>query len=222
MIDADEVVRLKATGLIQRQVADRMGCSQGAVSLILIARGIVSKDPRHLEWPIEQMKEWYREGKTVQEIADRLGRHRVATNKVLRRIGCSMRRRGPKSGPEHTGWKGGRKFDKSGYILVYMPEHPYATADGYVREHRLVAGEILGRDLLPQEVVHHINDDRSDNRPENLQVFPSNADHLRATLTGRPQKRKQDGRLRPGQSARKSRQPKPTHLSPELGAQASQ
>lgn len=51
-------------------------------------------------------------------------------------------------------------------------------------EHRLVMEEMLGRYLDPQEVVHHRNKIRSDNRPANLQLFGTNADHLRAELTG--------------------------------------
>lgn len=45
--------------------------------------------------------------------------------------------------------------------------------------HRVVAEQILGRPLRPGEVVHHINRDKRDNRPENLMIFPSQAEHAR-------------------------------------------
>lgn len=45
--------------------------------------------------------------------------------------------------------------------------------------HRVMAEEMLGRPLLPGEVVHHIDGDIRNNAPENLMVFASQAEHAR-------------------------------------------
>jgi len=45
--------------------------------------------------------------------------------------------------------------------------------------HRVIAEATIGRALLPKEVVHHINGNILDNRPENLAVLPSQGEHAR-------------------------------------------
>lgn len=46
--------------------------------------------------------------------------------------------------------------------------------------HRDVAANILGRFLLPGEVIRHLDGDARNNRPENLMVLPSRGYHAHA------------------------------------------
>lgn len=74
-------------------------------------------------------------------------------------------------GPKNANRKGGRYRMTQDYIHVWQPDHPHANARGYVREHRLVVEKALNRYLKPDELVHHINGIRDDNRLENLQLI---------------------------------------------------
>lgn len=68
----------------------------------------------------------------------------------------------------------GFAITKKGYRTLYRPNHPMSQRTGYVMEHRLVMAEHLGRNLTPDEVVHHINGDKLDNRIENLELLTKN------------------------------------------------
>ena len=75
-------------------------------------------------------------------------------------------------------WRGGRSLDSNGYVGVWSPEHPRATARNYVPEHVLVAEKALGKVWPANAMVHHVNGIRTDNRPTNLVVCESQAYHL--------------------------------------------
>jgi len=78
--------------------------------------------------------------------------------------------------PPH--WNGGRST-QAGYVFILSPNHPYRNSRGYVRKNRLVMEFYLGRYLRREEVVHHINGIRNDNRIENLKLFPNHSSHMK-------------------------------------------
>ncbi len=78
-------------------------------------------------------------------------------------------------GSRSSSWKGGRILNGSGYVKIWLPpDHPFhcmANKQGYCYEHRLIMAEHLGRPLTTDEVVHHLNGDKHDNRIENLRLL---------------------------------------------------
>jgi hypothetical protein len=81
-------------------------------------------------------------------------------------------------GSRHPFWNGGRRLSAYGYVLLWMPEHRRADAQGYVLEHVAVAEAALGGPLPPRAVVHHINRNREDNSRGNLVVCQDHAYHM--------------------------------------------
>lgn len=81
-------------------------------------------------------------------------------------------------GQKCVNWKGGRRKNTQGYIIVYSPNHPFCTTHKCVREHRLVVEKQLGRYLKPKEMVHHLGK-KDDNRPHMLMGFINRCTHIR-------------------------------------------
>lgn len=77
------------------------------------------------------------------------------------------------------GWEKGKKHSSQGYVLIKKPNHPSANSQGYVFEHRLVIERKLKRYLKDTEVIHHINENKEDNRPVNLKLFKNANEHIK-------------------------------------------
>lgn len=68
-------------------------------------------------------------------------------------------------------WKGGKQITHAGYVTIASRyDHP-RNHTGRVFEHILVMEKELGRPIGINEIVHHKNGVRTDNRPENLEVM---------------------------------------------------
>jgi len=68
-----------------------------------------------------------------------------------------------------------RQRHLNGYKLIYEPEHPSSMKSenwkGWIYEHILIAESLIGRRLLENEVVHHLDCDRANNDRNNLLVI---------------------------------------------------
>ncbi len=84
----------------------------------------------------------------------------------------SLAKMGKYIGMNHPNWQGGRRLDEKGYVRIWISKKHWRY------EHRLVMEKTLGRPLKRGEIVHHINQNKTDNRLENLMLFVNNKAHM--------------------------------------------
>jgi hypothetical protein len=120
----------------------------------------------------DEILELYKSGLSMREIAKRIERSVHVVARRVRKAGIVRAFQG--SGPEHSMWSGGRVDAGQGYFKIWVADDdPMAVMrnnHGYVLEHRLVVARKIGRPLRDTETVHHIDGDRTNNAPANLQL----------------------------------------------------
>lgn len=90
----------------------------------------------------------------------------------------------------NPGWKGGLPyFDHQGYLLIYV------RGKGRIKEQIHIMEEFIGRRIIKGEVVHHINEIKSDNRIENLQLM-TKAEHMSHHKLGKKQSKEEKEKKR--------------------------
>lgn len=72
-----------------------------------------------------------------------------------------------------------KAFKVNNYIGYYIPNHHLANKSGIVYEHLLMAEAMLDRRLLKEEVVHHKDENRENNKFSNLIVFKNKSEHTK-------------------------------------------
>jgi len=124
-------------------------------------------------------QKYFNEKQSVYDIANDLN---CSVNTIYRRLKYYeikiMNHSNSISGERHPRWNGGKR-KSDGYIRIYSPNHPNVASNRTVYEHRLVMEKKIGRYLTKEEVVHHLNGIRDDNRPENLVIMKNNSKHIK-------------------------------------------
>ena len=149
------------------QIAKKLNCSVGTVHRLFSENGLLRKQRRY----------GWKQSERVKQIISKTHKGKIVSMETKKKISASAKER-YESGFHSALWKGGIKHRKDGYIAIWNPKHPYAK-DGYVMEHRLVMEKHIGRYLTEEEIVHHKNGIRNDNKIENLELFSNCSEHQR-------------------------------------------
>ena len=181
------------------QIARELGiANRSAVNRAVKRLGLSDKIYR-TKFPLLSNKEWLQEqlqtktlvqiakeiGTTPGNVGDRIKRYKLtffSTKSEAVKAGLKKKYPNGSFGKLSSHWKGGRRTrGLKGYVTIYTPDHPRAN-NGAVFEHILVAEEKIGRYLTKDEIVHHINGKKDDNRPKNLEIV-LRKDHVHKHFT---------------------------------------
>lgn len=191
-------------GVSMRQACDILGCCPSTFIKTLKKFGLSPKartwnKRRKTNFPQLQDRAWLEEqlktrtmlniakslGTSSGNVSDHVKRHGLRSPHYNRieatKIGMKKAWPNGRFGKDAANWRGGRSMggSKMAYVMIYSRDHPFCDGDGYVMEHRLIMEDHLGRYLLQEELVHHKNGIKNDNRIENLELVPSRGEHLR-------------------------------------------
>jgi hypothetical protein len=122
---------------------------------------------------VDRMVAMARAGNSLEVIATTVNRNESTVSRWLKKHGVSLfdeRLRHHAANPA-------RYVTHEGYVRIHVGSgatdlimRAMAGKSSSVLEHRLVMARILGRPLETWETVHHIDGDKQNNAPENLQL----------------------------------------------------
>ncbi len=113
---------------------------------------------------------------TIVQIAKKLDTSAVLIRRWLEKYNIQVHKR---NGKNNSNWKGGVMYDQ-GRKLIYYPSHPNPDfLQRYVYEYRLIMEKYIGRFLTKDEVIHHKDEDVTNNKIENLQLCKNQSEHVK-------------------------------------------
>lgn len=180
ILPVEQIIALYKSGMTQREIAVICKCSSSRISAKM--KGTGTEMRAREDYPVTEKQRAARAANGKKHLGMKRTeetRKRISEAKKLYRK-CNDYEFG-----------GHEKKRKDGYIKVFVPDHPFATKEGFVLKHRLVVERAIGRYLREDEDVHHINHIRDDNRIENLQVM-THAEHAAMHTKERHRKTKEE------------------------------
>lgn len=188
----EEAIALYEEGITPRELGEKYGMTAEGIRYILASRGVKMRGRlSKLRGKENTAANLYVAGMSTTELAEKYDVDASTVYRILVEWGVVMRdlstavrnavtkgRTNVPRGERHYRWCNGRKY-AMGYVLVKVENHPRSDATNYVREHILVMGKHLGRDVMREEVVHHIDGNKANNTIENLMLFKNQAEHVR-------------------------------------------
>lgn len=169
----ESMISFRRAGLTWRKIGPIFGLSGERV------RQILGPEFQQRPYSYDIDPDWLREqvekyGRSAPNIAKELGAHFETVKRRIRLLGLKRQiKLGPGEWPTEPS-----HLDRHGYRRVWTPFHPNTGKGKVIGQHRLVAEKHLQRYLEASEVVHHINEDRADNRAQNLVVFENVGYHM--------------------------------------------
>lgn len=171
-------------GRFAKEIAFDLGCSAVTIRNYLVKHGIPTetrydKRPRFqgLNPAREKLtKEYLKQEYVIKErsltnIARELSCSSALVREMLQVCGLNVECRSRANFGESNGFYNGGITNDRGYLIIKLPNHHLADHDGYVRLHDLLAEYYFDCFLQSDEVVHHKNEDKQDNRKENLEIM---------------------------------------------------